>query len=80
MVISGRLWSRWGRPVWTLERRDWQQLTSHVHSQLGRRRMTSHAGRMRVALGSRVDMRGPWEAGFVVTRGWGAPGPRRRMG
>lgn len=33
----------------------------------------------RVALGCRVNKQGLWEAGFVVSRGWSAPGYHRRM-
>ena len=34
---------------------------------------SSHAGPPEVVLGDEVNSQGQWEAGFVVTGGWGGP-------
>ena len=45
-----------------------------MYSQPQRRTyIVCYSGPYGVALGSRVNNQGLWEAGFVVSRGWGAP-------
>lgn len=51
---------------------DWQQFISHIYTQPGEEDITCHAGTLGGCTCDQSEPAGLWEAGFVLSRGWGA--------